>query len=101
MDDATPPEILSAVLEAAHLRRSLRAKAGCGACGGDGSAGCDCTGEVPVLTEQQLQHAMADSRTFAKRNAQRFMSKVTAAGWQTRRVLLSTNEKVGFTKMSV
>jgi hypothetical protein len=116
MDDVSPQDVLAAVLEAAHLRRQLRRReaggqAGC--CCGSGScgqgAGCSCGAAaaaagggdaLPRLSPQQLQQAQAESRRFAQRNAGAFLSKVAAAGWQTRRVLLNTDEKQGFTRIA-
>jgi hypothetical protein len=114
MDDVAPQDVLEAVLEAAHLRRALRKPAGrqqgyCCSGGGGGGQGCPCpcgggSGDgsadaVARLPPQQLHQARVESRRFAQRNAQAFMRKVADAGWQTRRILLNTAEKQGFTRV--
>lgn len=122
---AAPRDILTAVLEAAHLRAALRqqgqgyvqpcstvAAAG-GAATSEGSAqssGGSSRGVPAVqLPVEPLRVSTADAsctsgmRRAARRAAEgsvdRFMRDLTAGGWQVRPFLLSTSERMGFVKV--
>ncbi|KAI8472022.1 MAG: vitamin B6 photo-protection and homoeostasis-domain-containing protein [Monoraphidium minutum] len=120
LEEGAPPRVAcTAVLHAAYLRRrvldALERRAalppppppppahdgGDGRGGGGGGraararqrAAAAAVGGLPV---EELERCAAEARALARRHGRRFFEDITAAGWGTRRMLLSPVEAAGY-----
>jgi hypothetical protein len=111
-DRASPQDVCTAILHAAHLRRCVverleapdgGGRAGGGGGGGGGSGSTEGTlaerraaMKVAELTLGEVEQCSAEAGRRARREAKRFLKEVSAAGWQTQRLLLSPTERTGY-----
>jgi hypothetical protein len=111
---ATPQDVGTAILHAAYLRRCVadaldRRRAHCGGdgsgsggggdnSGGDAGAGSQRAGthDAGLLSEEEMERCVEESRRLARRHGRRFFADTAAAGWKTRRLLLSPLERAGY-----